>query len=70
MNKCRIKTLEIENYRNISSCELQFSNEINVITGENGQGKTNLIEALWLLTGAKSFRGSKDKDLIKSNESF
>ncbi len=67
MNNCSVKTLKLENYRNIKDCDLQFCDGINVITGENGQGKTNLIEALWLLTGGKSFRGSKDKDLINKD---
>ena len=64
MNNSSVKKLKLENFRNIKSCDVEFCDGINVITGENGQGKTNLIEALWLLTGAKSFRGSKDKDLI------
>ena len=67
MNNCCVKSLKLENYRNIKDCDLEFCNGINVITGENGQGKTNLIEALWLLTGGKSFRGSKDKDLINKD---
>ena len=70
MNNCQVKSLKLENYRNILSCDLQFCDGINVITGENGQGKTNLIEALWLLTGAKSFRGSKDRDLINKDCDF
>lgn len=64
MNNCSVKTLKLENYRNIKNCDLSFCEGINVITGENGQGKTNLIEAIWLLTGAKSFRGSKDRDIV------
>lgn len=70
MNNCCIKTLYLENFRNIKSCQLSFCDGINVITGENGQGKTNLIESLWLLTGAKSFRGSKDRDLIKKENYY
>ena len=70
MNNCCVKTLKLENYRNIISADLEFCDGINVITGENGQGKTNLIEALWLLTGAKSFRGSKDRDLINRDCNF
>ncbi len=70
MNNCCIKTLSLENFRNIKRCQLSFCDGINVITGENGQGKTNLIESLWLLTGAKSFRGSKDRDLIKKDEYY
>ena len=70
MNNCCVKKLQLENYRNIVSADLEFCDGINVITGENGQGKTNLIEALWLLTGAKSFRGSKDRDLINRDCDF
>ena len=70
MNNCCVKRLQLENYRNIVSADLEFCDGINVITGENGQGKTNLIEALWLLTGAKSFRGSKDRDLINRDCDF
>ena len=70
MNNCCIKNIDIENFRNIKSARLDFCEGINVITGENGQGKTNLIESLWMLTGAKSFRGSKDKDLINKESSF
>ena len=70
MNNCQVKRLKLENYRNIKSCDLEFCDGINVITGENGQGKTNLIESLWLLTGAKSFRGSKDRDMINKDCDF
>ena len=70
MNNSSVKKLKLENFRNIKSAQLEFCDGINVITGENGQGKTNLIEALWLLTGAKSFRGSKDRDLINRDCDF
>ena len=42
---------------------------VNIIYGDNAQGKTNLLEAVWLLSGAKSFRGAKDADLIRFGES-
>ncbi len=61
----RIKSLEIKNFRNISYISIVPNEEMNVIYGENAQGKTNLIEALWLITGAKSFRGAKDEELKK-----
>ena len=54
----KVKNLKIENFRNISNLNLDFDEEINVICGENAQGKTNIIEALWLFSGAKSFRNS------------
>lgn len=59
----RINSLNIKNFRNIKEMSIIPSGEMNVIYGENAQGKTNLIESIWLLTGAKSFRGSKDEEL-------
>ena len=64
----KVKKLQIENFRNISNLTLDFDDEINVICGENAQGKTNIIEALWLFSGAKSFRNSKDDDYVKFGE--
>ncbi len=63
-----VKKIEIQNFRNISDIKLEFDNEINVICGENAQGKTNIIEALWLFSGAKSFRNTKDTEFIKFGE--
>ena len=63
----RIKSLKIENFRNIENLEIFPSDEMNVIFGENAQGKTNIIEAIWLFTGAKSFRGAKDEELKRFN---
>ena len=60
----KINHIEIENYRNIESLSLDFD-DINIIYGENAQGKTNLIEAIYLFTGSKSLRGVKDSHLIK-----
>ncbi len=61
----KIKSLKIKNFRNIDEILFSPQDEINVIYGENAQGKTNLIEAVWLFTGAKSFRGAKDRELKK-----
>ena len=63
-----IKSIKIENFRNIEFMEIFPHNEINVIYGQNGQGKTNLLEAIWLFTGCKSFRNSKDNEFIKFGE--
>ncbi len=59
-----IKELNISSFRNIENIKIFPSEEMNVIWGENAQGKTNLIEAIWLFTGAKSFRGAKEEELI------
>lgn len=60
-----IKKIIINNFKNISFTEIEPTQKINIINGQNAQGKTNLIEAIWLFTGMKSFRGSKDAELIK-----
>ena len=59
-----ISNIDITNYRNIDRANVTFSPGINIIYGENAQGKTNFMEAVWLMSGGKSFRGTKDKDMI------
>lgn len=63
-----IRSISLKNYRNIENVQFEPSDGINLIYGENAQGKTNIIEGTWLFTGCKSFRGSKDKELIKFGE--
>lgn len=65
----KINSAEIENFRNIERLSLNFD-QVNIIYGENAQGKTNLIEAIYLFTGSKSFRGVKDKELVKFGSDF
>lgn len=65
----KINSINIENFRNISDLNLEFD-DVNIIYGENAQGKTNLIEAIYLFTGSKSFRGVRDKELIKFDSEF
>lgn len=65
----RINSIEIENFRNIETLKLDFE-DVNIIYGENAQGKTNLIEAVYLFTGSKSFRGVKDKELVNFKKDF
>jgi len=60
----------IKNFRNIEHMELEPVNGINVIYGENGHGKTNIIESIWLFTGCNSFRTRKNTELIKNNSDF
>ena len=63
----KISRIEINNFRNIEKISLEPSEKTNVIYGMNAQGKTNLLEAIYLFSGAKSFRGAKDKELVKFN---
>lgn len=58
------KKLELNNFRKIKSAKLELHKGINIFYGDNAAGKTSILEALWSFTGAKSFRGSKDTDLI------
>lgn len=61
----RAVKLRCADFRNISSLELSFGDRMNVIFGENAQGKTNILEAVWLFTGAKSFRGARDSSYVR-----
>ena len=65
-----ITKLKLENFRNYDSQEIEFNKGINVIYGDNAQGKTNILEAIFLCSMGKSFRTSKDKELIKINKDF
>lgn len=60
-----IERLELKDYRNYDSIQLDFSSKINVFIGENAQGKTNLMESLYVLSMAKSHRTANDKELIR-----
>lgn len=55
---------DIESFKNISGISFEPDPKYNIIIGRNAQGKTNLLEALWMLSGCKSFRGSKEKECI------
>ena len=66
----RLVSLKAEHYRNIAFAELTPGRALTVICGNNGQGKTNLLEAIWLLTGGKSFRGGRDAELIERGQPF
>ena len=59
-----IKHHSAKNFRNLDSIAFDPHPEMNIIYGENGQGKTNIIESIWLLTGFYSFRARKNAQLI------
>ena len=61
----KVLYLQFNNYRNLVDNYIQPCEKVNVIYGDNAQGKTNLLEALWLFCGGHSFRGAKDNELIK-----
>ncbi|MBQ6674810.1 MAG: DNA replication/repair protein RecF [Ruminococcus sp.] len=51
-------------FKNLKDISMTPNERLNILIGENAQGKTNLIEAIWICTGVKSFRSTKDKDMI------
>ncbi|HEX6593312.1 MAG TPA: DNA replication/repair protein RecF [Bacillota bacterium] len=65
-----IEQLKLVNYRNYKQVELTFDDKVNVIIGENAQGKTNLMESIYLLAFTKSHRTSKEKELIHWDEDY
>lgn len=65
-----IQEIQLSSYRNYKSCQLNFSKGLNLCIGPNAQGKTNLIEAIYVLAFGKSYRTSKDKELIQWEEPF
>jgi DNA replication and repair protein RecF len=60
-----LSRIEISNFRNISSIECDFSQRINFLFGDNAQGKTNLIEAIYHLCLARSFRTRDESELVR-----
>ena len=60
-----IRSIKLQNYRNYKNLDLEFNEKINIFHGDNAQGKTNLLESLYLTGTTKSHLGTKDKDIIK-----
>ena len=67
-NKMWIKKIKINNFRNYKNQEINLEKNINIFYGENAQGKTNIIEAIFLSSMGKSFRAKKDKEMIMLGE--
>ncbi len=60
----RLTHIHIDGFKNLSQVTFHPDAGYNIISGENAQGKTNLLEALWLFTGCRSFRGTKERDYL------
>ena len=67
-----INKIKINNFRNYKNEEINLNKNINIFYGENAQGKTNIIEAIFLSSMGKSFRAKKDNEMINldSNNSI
>ena len=63
-----IEKIKLQNFRNYEQLDLDLNKNINIIYGDNAQGKTNILEAIFLCSFGKSFRTTKEKEMIKFNE--
>ena len=66
----RIKRLKVENFRNLENLDIEFSEGVNIIYGNNAQGKTNIIEAIYIFSFGKSFRANRDIELLKFDKEY
>ncbi len=62
------KSIEVKNFRNIETAQVEFSDGVNLLHGDNAQGKTNLLEAIYFTALGKSFRPAKEAELIRFGE--
>lgn len=65
--KLKIKSLDLQNFRNYDLLNIEFDKDTNIIYGDNAQGKTNILEAIYVSSTTKSHRGSKDREMISFN---
>ena len=63
-----IESIQLKNYRNYESLDMKLDKGTNILYGDNAQGKTNILEAIYLGGTTKSHRGSKDREIIKFEE--
>ena len=59
-----LKSLELENFRNYETLLINFDSGTNILYGDNAQGKTNILEAIFVSATTKSHKGSKDRDIV------
>ena len=63
-----IEKIKLNNFRNYENLEINLNKNLDIIYGDNAQGKTNILEAIFLCSFGKSFRTNKEKEMIKFNE--
>lgn len=63
-----VESIELENYRNYRNVKVEFGRNTNILYGNNAQGKTNILESIYMAATTKSHRGSKDRDIIRIGE--
>lgn len=65
-----ISNIKLQNFRNYKELKLELNKGINIFYGDNAQGKTNIIESIFLCSIGRSFRTSKEKEIIRLGESY
>jgi len=65
-----INKIKLENFRNYENQEIEFDKNVNIIYGDNAQGKTNILESIFICSLGKSFRTNKEKELINKEKDF
>ena len=65
-----LKSIRLHNYRNYEDLELNLNPGVNIFLGANGQGKTNLMEAVYYLAVGNNFRGNRDLELINWQKNY
>ena len=65
-----ISEIKLQNFRNYKEQSIKLNKKINVFFGDNAQGKTNILESIFLCSIGKSFRTNKEKEIIKIGENF
>ena len=63
-----VDSLALKNFRNYENLDMKFSDKINILYGDNAQGKTSILEAIYLAATTRSHKKAKDKDIIKFGE--
>ncbi|MCD7836705.1 MAG: DNA replication/repair protein RecF [Lachnospiraceae bacterium] len=63
-----IKSIELSDYRNYDALKLEFDKGTNILYGDNAQGKTNILEAIYVAATTKSHKGSKDREIVNFNK--
>ena len=65
-----IKEISLKDFRNYESLDVQFHNKVNIFLGQNAQGKTNLLESIYITSMGKSFRTGKDREMVRFGSEF
>ena len=60
-----IESIELKNYRNYKELHMEFNQGTNILYGDNAQGKTNILEAVYVCCTSKSHKSAKDRDIIR-----